>query len=185
MRRLLCSILTIMTFALVSGQTPEQMEVWQKNMMPNENHKWLSMFDGRWKGEMKIWMSPSQPPTTSELNTVNEMIMNNLFQKSTHIGNMMGMEFRGEGLVGFDNLKKVFTSTWIDNMSSSISYMTGTLSEDKKILTMTGTMADAMSGKDLEMKQVLTIINENKHLFEMFMTVEGREVKTMEILYSR
>ncbi len=185
MKRLLLSVITVLVFSLGNSQSPEEMKAWQQSMMPGEQHQWLSQFDGKWVGEVKMWMDPSQPPSVSKMKTINEMVMNGLFQKSTHTGMMMGMEFNGEGLVGFDNVKKVFNSTWIDNMTSSISVMNGTLSNDNKTLTMNGTMTDAMTGKDLDIKQVLTLLDKDKHIFEMFMVMDGKEIKTMEITYTR
>lgn len=185
MKRLLFSVFAIMIFTVGNAQKPEKMEAWQKSMMPGEYHKWLAQFDGKWNGEVKMWMDPSQPPTSSKMLTVNEMVMNNLFQRSTHSGNMMGTEFKGEGLVGYDNLKKMFSSTWIDNMTSSITYMTGAIGKDNKALVMKGSMSDAMTGKDIDIKHVLTYLTEDKHIFEMFVMVNGKEMKTMEITYLR
>lgn len=185
MKQVLLTIAFLVFCSSGFSQSPEEMKAWQQSMAPGEYHKWLSTFNGTWNGEVKMWMDPSQPPVSSKMITVNEMTMNNLFQRSTHIGNMMGMEFKGEGLVGYDNVKKMFTSTWIDNMGSSITYMTGKLGDDKKILTMNGSMAEPMSGENMIIKQVLTLLSEDKHTFEMFMVVEGKDIKTMEIIYTR
>lgn len=185
MKKIVLLLAVIMFGANGLAQTPEEMKAWQQSMMPGEYHKWLSKFDGKWMGEVKMWMDPSQPPMSSKMVTVNKMVMNGLFQKSTHSGNMMGMEFNGEGLVGYDNVKKMFNSTWVDNMTSSITYMTGTLNDDNKTLVMKGSMIDPMTGKDMVLKQVLTYLSEDKHLFEMFMVVDDKDIKTMEITYTR
>jgi hypothetical protein len=161
------------------------MKAWQESMTPGKYHKWLASFDGKWTGEMNMWMDPSQPPVASKLSTTNEMIMDGLYQKSTHSGEMMGMPFKGEGLVAYDNSKKSFITTWIDNMGSGIMTMEGTLDESGKILITKGKMTDPMTGKDISVKQVLTYITEDKHHFEMYMTVDDNEMKTMEITYHR
>ena len=46
-------------------------------------------------------------------------------------------------------------------------------------------MMDPASGKEIEVRQVLTKVSEDKHTFEMYMTMDGNETKTMEITYKR
>jgi len=181
-------LLLLVLFAFCSSgftQTEQEMKAWQDNMTPGKHHKWLASLDGEWTGEMKMWMDPSQSPTVSKLSTKNEMIMNGLYQKSTHSGDMMGMPFKGEGMAGFDNSKKIFVTTWIDNMGSGIMTMEGSLDDTEKILTTEGTMTDPMTGKEIGIKQVLTHLSEDKHFFEMYMIVGDETMKTMEITYHR
>lgn len=185
MKKLLLVFTLVAFFANGFAQTPEEMKAWQDYMTPGKYHKWLATFDGVWKGDVKMWMDPTQDPQTSTMKTKNEMIMNGLYQKSTHSGEMMGMPFTGEGLVAYDNSKKKFVSTWIDSMGSGIMHMEGQVDDDDKVMTLVGPMADPMTGKDMTVKQVLTYISEDKHSFEMYMTMDGQEFKTMEIMYTR
>ena len=113
------------------------------------------------------------------------MIMNGLYQRSTHSGEMMGMPFMGEAITGYDNAQKKFLSTWIDNFGSSIMFMEGSYDKTTDTLTTTGNMMDPASGKEIEVRQVLTKVSEDKHTFEMYMTMDGNETKTMEITYKR
>lgn len=185
MKKLLFPILILLVYSMSFAQTPEEMKAWQDNMTPGEHHKWLANFDGDWIGSTKMWMDPETPPMTNTMETKNEMVMNGLYQRSTHSGDMMGMPFKGEGLVGYDNAKKVFVTTWFDNMGSGITHMEGQRLDDSNVLETRGFMTDAMSGKQMELRQVLRYIDENSHVFEMYMTVDGQEMKTMEITYTR
>ena len=167
------------------AQTPEEMKAWQENMTPGEHHEWLASFDGEWDATVKMWMDPSQPAQESKASTTNEMIMNGLYQRSSHQGEMMGMPFIGESISGYDNANKKFVGTWIDNFGSSIMYMEGTYDKEADALTTYGTMMDPASGKDMKIKQVLTKVSDDLHTFEMFMDMNGKEVKSMEITYKR
>jgi len=53
---------------------------------------------------------------------------------------MMGMPFEGIGINGYDNLKKKFVSTWIDNMGTMIVMSTGTFDPATKTFTYMGEM---------------------------------------------
>ncbi|MCK8479858.1 DUF1579 domain-containing protein [Psychroserpens algicola] len=185
MKKLLLLMTITMFCSYGFSQTQEQIKAWQDHMTPGKYHKWLATFDGEWTGDVKMWMDPSQPPQASKMSTTNTMIMNGLYQKSTHEGIMMGRPFKGQGLIGYDNSKKMFISTWIDNMGSGIMIMDGNVDKDGKILTTIGIMDDPMTGEALKVRQVLTYMTDDKHLFEMYMNANGEEFKTMEITYTR
>ena len=54
------------------------------------------------------------------------MIMNGLYQESNHTGDMMGIRcFTARVVVAYDNHRKEFISTWIDNMGSGIMVLKG------------------------------------------------------------
>lgn len=176
-----CFLLGISAFS----QTPEEMKAWQDNMTPGENHKWLASMNGHWDATVKMWMDPTQEPEISQASTVNEMILGGLYQRSSHSGTMMGMPFQGESITGYDNTKKKFLATWIDNFGSSIMFMEGSYDKASNTLTLEGSMMDPATGKDMKVKEVFTKTSEDSHTFEMFMMVDGNEIKNMEITYNR
>ena len=92
---------------------------------PGEQHKMLSNSNGTWNGEVTMWGAADAPPSTSTMTMVNKMIMGGRYQVSEAKGNMMGMPFNGMSTTGYDNHKKVFMSTWIDNMGTGVMKMEG------------------------------------------------------------
>ena len=179
-------ILTLLVcFNVMYSQTPEEMKAWEASMTPGEQHKMLASMDGSWNAKVTMWMDPSQPPTVSDATTKNEMIMNGLYQRSSHTGNMMGMPFHGESITGYDNTKKKFVNTWIDNMGSGIMMMEGTYDASSKKMTFIGKMTDPMTSNNLDIKQVMTLTSTDKNTFEMFIVQDGKEIKNMEIVYTR
>src|SRR5690606_41109539 len=98
----------------------------------------------------------------------------------------MGMPFEGIGTVAYDNATNEYMSTWIDKMGTGLSVMRGKYDESSKSTTLTGTMVDPMTGKEKQMKQVYTIIDDNTRKMEMFATSQGGgEYKNMEIVMKR
>jgi hypothetical protein len=162
------------------------MKAWQDFMTPGDMHKMLAKYDGVFKGEVTMWMDPAAPPTKSKSVTTNKMIFNGLYQESKHKGEFNGMPFEGISIVGYDNAKKKFVSTWVDNMGSGIMVMEGTWDEPSKSLNMTGKITDPMSGKDCLQREVMKFIDDNTQVMEMYTTPHGqKEMKTMEIKYTR
>jgi hypothetical protein len=87
---------------------------------------------------------------------------------------MMGMPFEGLGTTAYDNARKVWTSTWVDNMSTAILTMEGKWDDATKSMTSTGKMLCPANGKWCEMKEVLTMVDDNTQLMEMW----GPDMKT-------
>lgn len=185
--------LTIYTFliALFSNQLFAQsnqdsaMKAWMSYMTPGDIHKMLAKDDGEWNEEITLWMAPGAPPTKSTATASNKMIMGGRYQESRHAGNFMGMPFEGYSVVGYDNAKKVFVSSWVDNMGTGIMFMEGKWDEKTKTIHFTGKTTDPSSGKDVPVRETFTWIDNNKQKMEMFITQAGKEYKSMEILFTR
>lgn len=188
--RNIISFLLVLCFVFLSGHISAQddqqamMEAWQKYMTPGPMHELLAKRVGEWKSEMKMWMDPSQPPTTSEGSAVCEALLGGRYFQTKHESTFMGMPFTGEEVTGFDNAKKKFFSTWIDNMGTGIMLLEGPYDEATKTITLTGNVTDAM-GKEVPIREVIKHIDDDNTFFEMYNTVNGKEFKSMEIKLSR
>ena len=161
-------------------------KAWKENMTVGEQHKILAKSAGTWTGDVTMWMGEGAPPMKSTSTTVTKTIYGGLYQESMHKGDMMGMPFEGKSTMGYDNLKKEYFSTWIDNMGSGIYVMTGTWDDASKKLTLTGT-TKCMNGQDATMKEVFTMTDDNNQTLEMYGPdpKTGKEYKNMEIKYTR
>lgn len=167
------------------AQTPEEMKKWMEYMSPSDVHKMMAEWDGVWQEEVKMWMAPGTPEQTMKATVECKMTLGGRYQEQRHSGNMMGMPFEGYSLTGWDNARKVFSSTWMDNMSTGMMYMEGTWDAATKSITFKGSMTDPMSGKQLQIRQVLYITGKDTQKLEQYTTMEGKEFKSMEILMTR
>ena len=184
-----------LTFALVTlavtccvraySQNSDDMKAMMAAATPGENQKMLAKSVGNWTASVTMWMQPGAPPTTSTAQATNEMILGGRYLKSTNTGNMMGRPFEGVGITGYDNVRKQFVNSWIDNMGTGIMTMTGTWDEASKSINFTGSMADPMTGKDMPFREVLKFTDDNHQVLEMYYPMNGKEVKSMEIKFTR
>jgi hypothetical protein len=179
------AILFVLNSFQASAQTQDQMKAWTDYMTPGDVHKMLAKWDGKWKEDITFWMEPGAPPTKSTSTCVNKMVMGGRYQQSTHTGTMWGQPFEGQGTLGWDNARKMLISTWIDNMGTGIMYMEGTWDNATKSATMKGKTIDPTTGKEMDIKQIFTVVNDNTQKLEMFMTHDGKEFKSMEIMSTR
>ncbi len=183
-------LLFVFSFNLANGQEATAQEdvmntAWGKYMTPGEMHEMLSRSNGEWKETLTFWEPGKKESQTYSASCKNEMILGGRYQKSTHSGEIMGMAFEGIGIVGYDNAKKVFQSTWCDNMGTGISFTEGPYDPATKKINMKGKMMDPETGKEMNIRQVFTFVDDNTQKFEMYMTHEGKEFKSMEIEYKR
>ena len=151
------------------------------------HHERLAKSNGNWTGEVVMWMSDGGPADTSVANVSNKMVMGNRYQISNYSGNMMDMPFEGQSTTGYDNAKKVYMSTWIDNMSSGIMEMEGPYDEATKTITMTGKMVSPYDGRVCSLKQTYRFVDDKTEVMEMWGpdSQTGKQYKTMQITLRR
>lgn len=163
-----------------------EMEAAMKAMSPGENHKHLSWYAGDWTFTNRMWMDPSQPPLESTGTMKGELILGGRYAQTHWQGSMMGMPFEGRGTDGYDNLKKQYVSSWVDNMGTGILLFTGTCENGGKKCMMKGDMIDPMTGKPGYMRSVTTWTDQNNFTMEMYGAGgDGKEVKMMEMVVKR
>ena len=154
-------------------------------MTPGKEHAMMAKSNGTWKEELTMWMSEGAPAEKHTSVCTNKMIMNGLYQQSVHKGNMNGMPFEGVSTTGYDNAKKKFVSTWIDNMGSGIMYSEGTYDSTNKMMTMIGSAMDPVTGKPTDIRETMTFIDDKTQMMEMYETKNGKERKTLEIKFTK
>ncbi len=168
-----------------SAQTSDEMQAMMAYSTPGDIHKMLSRSAGSWTETVTMWMQPGASPMSATASAVNEMILGGRYLQSRNTGTFMGQPFEGIGVTGYDNAKKVFVNTWIDNMGTGIMNMTGVWDDASKSIKFSGSMVDPASGKDIAVKEVLRFVDDNNQVLEMYSSTGGKEFKNMEIKYAR
>jgi hypothetical protein len=167
--------------------TPEQMAEAMKMMQPGEHHEHMAQYVGKWTTLAKMWQMPGADPLESEGKTEIVALMDGRYFQATYEGSFMGMPFKGMGIDGYDNVRKMHVGSWIDTMGTGIMNYEGTCSDDHKVITTHAVVDDPMSGQKIEMRQVTTSIDKDNFKYEAYAknpSGEG-EMKVMEILYKR
>ena len=99
-------------------------------------------------------------------------------------GKKKEMTFKGHGIEGYDNVKKKFVGSWINNMGTRIMFSEGDYDPSTKTFTYTSEF-EAMPGMKQQIREVLKIADNSHMTFEWYENRGGNEVKTMEINYTR
>lgn len=185
MKKLTLFILLAMLCSTFTFAQDESMQKWMAYMTPGAEHQKLAKLNGNWTYTSKMWMDPKAEPQTTQGTATCEMLLDGRYSQMKVNGNIMGMPFNGISLTSFDNGKKIWLTTWIDNMGTGIMYGEGKWDEASKTITFTGKMYDPMVGKDIDYKETMKFIDDNTMGMEMFTVVDSKDIKNMEITYTR
>lgn len=172
-------------FTITKAQTPDEMKKWMDYMTPSDVHKMLAASDGEWNLEIQMWMDPNAPAQSMKASCVNKMILGGRYQESINTGSFNGMPFEGLSLTGWDNARKIFVSTWIDNMGTGIMYLEGPWNDATKTMELKGKVTDPMTGQVTDVRQTLKIVDDNTQIMQQFGMKDGKEFKNMEIKFTR
>jgi hypothetical protein len=172
--------------AYSQDMSSEDMQKWMTSMTPSAVHQQLALGAGTWNMKTTMWMAPGAEPMVSTGTSVNTMILGGRYLQGNVSASMMGMPFEGISLTGYDNTTQKFMNVWVDNMSTGMMYATGTASPDGKSVTLTGTMADPLTGKLCNIREVMTFNADGSMTMEMYgPDANGNEFKTMVVEYTK
>ncbi|MBA3647847.1 MAG: DUF1579 family protein [Chitinophagales bacterium] len=145
----------------------------------------MAKYAGDWQAEYIMWMDTTAESMSFPLTVHRDMIMNNLFMTSRYTGTVMEMAYDGINTIGYDLKKGTFQSVWIDNMNSNINYLEGKPSTDGKSIEFKGIAGDAIPGKNIQYREVITFTDDTHQRIEMYKMTNGREYKTIEIILAK
>jgi hypothetical protein len=158
-----------------------------------ENHKLLAEMAGSWSYTVTMWMDPKGKPQESKGTATRKAIMDGRFFVAEHSGKFQmpgadgkpkDMNFKGMAIEGYDNVKKKFVSSWIDNMGTMILNSEGTYDAASKTFTYNAN-CEMMPGMQVKIRETIRITDKDHHLFEWYEDRGQGEAKTMEIAYTR
>lgn len=163
---------------------PAMMEAMMKAGTPGEAHKKIDAFSGQWNAKATFWPVPGADPMTMEGTSEARWVLDGRYLEQRFKGSFMGAPYEGLGYTGYDNVKKRYWTTWMDNMATGIMMSTGSV--DGATWTFSGTMPDPMTGKDMQSDSKIVVQDADRHVMEMWGPgPDGKMYKNMEIAYSR
>jgi hypothetical protein len=163
------------------------MKAWMDYATPGAMHTWLAKTNGTWEAEVSQWGGkPGEPPTKAKATNVQTSALGGRYVIGKFTTTMMGMPMEGMSTMGYDNVKKMFVSTWIDNMGSGIAHMSGTYDEATKTMNMKGKQTDPIMKSESDLREEMKIIDDNTYFMAMYGTgPDGKEMKFMEGTFKR
>jgi hypothetical protein len=189
---LACLIFVSQSSALVAQDAKEkaaaaaaQQKEWEAFMSPGPEHALLKNRVGKWKTVSKSFHEPGKDPEVSEGTASFKLIMGGRYLQQNFSGNYSGMKMQGQGLLGYNNGKKKYEGTWVDNFGTGILVSEGTYDAKTKTITEIS-LGAGPGGAPMKMKMVTKDKDKDNFTFSMFMILpDGTEIPAIEIAYTR
>ncbi|MGN7824972.1 DUF1579 domain-containing protein [Chitinophaga sp. 22536] len=160
-------------------------KAWMAYMTPGPEHQQLAKTEGDWTTDMTFWKGPGAAPEKATGSCSNKMILGGRYQESRFTSDMMGMPFEGLGTTAYDNARKMYLNTWIDNMGTGMMMMEGKWDPSANAIVYRGKSFDPSSQKTMELRQVIKFQDADHYSMEMYRMANGKEFKEMEIAFKR
>jgi hypothetical protein len=181
----LTTLLSIGTpaFAQDPQMDPEAMEKMMVELAtPGPQHALLAKLAGDWKTTMTSYMD-GPDPVTSTGTFHSEAVLGGRYFVGRHTGEAMGQPFEGMNIDGYDNSTEKFFSMWIDNFGTGYYLAHGELDADGKTLRHSGEMI--FGPMTIPSRSETVFVNDDKVSFTMWHTMNGQEMKAMDLVYER
>lgn len=161
------------------------MAKWMEMSTPGPQHKMLEPLVGKWTFTCKTMM-PGMPTEESTGTCETKWAMDGRFIQDDVKGTMMGQPFNGMSFTGYDNFKKKYVMTWLDNMNTGLMASEGTYDAATKTFTYIGECPDVMTGKMSKSRSTVKATDNDHWTMQSFKAgPDGKEALMMEIHSTR
>lgn len=185
--------LSMVAFAEEATMDPQQQEAmkkWEEYATPGEQQKMLQTYEGNWTYKSKSWEKPDSKKAEESTGTSSfKMVLGGRFLQQEVKGTAMGQPFEGHGMIGYDNVRERYDSTWMDSMGTGIMKGEGTYDKKSKTITDFGEFTSPTDAdKTAQYRSEWKLKDKDNMTFTMY--VKGmnnieKEYKMMEMTYKR
>src|SRR5262249_4783075 len=152
---------------------------------PGPEHRKLDPFVGDWTFTLKLWTDPSQPPAELKGTVERKWIMGGRFVQESVKGEYDGKPFEGMGLWGYDPAQKKFTTVRVCGLCGTISNGLGSCDPSGTKFECAKEECCPLTGQKFQGRDEVIIESNDKIILNGFRTVNGKEVKAIELVSVR
>ncbi len=158
----------------------------KKMSEPGHFHRYLERFMGTWSYEFQLF-SGGVPSVPDKGTTEVSWLIPNRWIQSKDKGELMGQAYEGVMVMGYDNFKQSFVTTYVSNVDTTMQSTRGRLAPEGNSLVTYGVVDDVMTGKqDKMMKYIWRFESAVKRSLEIHdLSLPDGTTKVVEIRYSK
>jgi hypothetical protein len=170
-----------LVLVLIGSGWAAAQEAWPK---PGPEHEALKALTGEWDALVKC-TGPDGKVEESTGTYSAKLDVGGYFLITEFKGKMLGMDFHGRGINGYDPFQKKYTGVWVDSMSPGLYKVEGSFDKEGRVLTekMEGPGPD---GTPMKFRLTSEIKGKDTFVQKLYMAdPDGKEMMGIETTYTR
>ncbi|MFQ5490844.1 MAG: DUF1579 domain-containing protein [Phycisphaerae bacterium] len=153
---------------------------------PGPQHKRLEALIGNWNAVSSAWPHRGEPVEEGKGTLSNFWMLDGRFVGQEYKSKSKDPPYQGLGALGYDNVKHLYTSVWLDTAGTAVLTSLGSCDKTGKVFTLKGRLNDPTTGKPVRTKSITRIVDPKTYTFELFKDdADGKMFKTLHITYTR
>ncbi|HVS66700.1 MAG TPA: DUF1579 family protein [Thermoanaerobaculia bacterium] len=164
----------------------EMMRRAQRFTQPSQEHTVLERFLGSWNTETRIVMGG--PQSQAEKGAAEgSWLMEGRWLQIRGRGTMLGMPLETYQVIGYDNFKMSFVTTFVSSMDTAMNHSEGDLTRDRDVLISYGTLDEYLTGEhDKMVKYVWRFESPDRIVLEVHdLPIGETGTKVVETIFTR
>lgn len=179
------SLALMLVLTIAFGSSHAQQRPGDSGMLratqPGEHHKQLDSLVGEWEVEIRFRYGAGLEREAKVTSTAKWVLGGRFIEKEYRISGSEFLEY-----LGYDNHKKKFIGTKMDNMDTGILFTEGAISGDGKTITLTGTRTDPLTGTTGDLRTVIVMTDRDHYTVEWYQTGQnGKEERVVLMNHTR
>lgn len=145
-----------------------------ENPIATRAHEWLAKSVGTWDVKGLYYIGPGQDPLDASGTETVEM-MGPFWQRGELKIELFDSVIEGITYIGFDPVRQLFVSTWIDSANPYLYRYEGSFDEATNLLSMVGANTDPSTGKPATYRSLAGYDLPNERSLSLTIEVPGRD----------
>lgn len=172
------------------AQQPSEMPMFLQRGLPGPGHALLEPLEGTFRVEMSVYMvlgTPEEPAVSTDIICRREWVAGGRFLHDVTEGTLADSPYYREALLGYSNVDRRYEWVTVDAANANMMIYQGKVGSGPRApIQMTGSFTDqgwlgeANAGKPVDMRTVITIESEDRHVFELFFTPPGGKERLVD-----
>jgi hypothetical protein len=145
----------------------------------------LAKLTGEWRYKAAFWAAPDDKPKWTKGVFRNEMTLDSRYLSASFVGklNIGGHDamVKGQGLIGYDNARREYSSVWVDTLTTSMTAGFGKYDSEKRELVETGEFTNPLTGAVSKFRSELQFVDDDDYKRTIYaVDKSGKETRLIE-----